>query len=112
MDDDPVIRHLIRQSLEDEGGSLVVCVANGAEALAYLHESPKPSLILLDLVMPLIDGLEFRRAQLGDPIFASIPVVVMTASERRVEASGMAATAVLLKPFSAEELRETVHRIC
>lgn len=79
VDDDRDIRDALCELLRDEG-YVAVAAANGEEALAYLGAHEPPSVILLDLMMPIMDGWEFRRIQQSDPALASIPVVVITAA--------------------------------
>src|SRR3569832_407091 len=79
VDDDVDIRVTISLILEDEGYA-VASAANGEEALRYLRSHPSPSLILLDLMMPGMDGVEFRAEQQRDAQLSGIPVVVVTAS--------------------------------
>ena len=62
VDDDPDIRDSLKEVLEDEGYE-VNGVANGREALDYLRKSPRPCVILLDLMMPVMDGWQFRKEQ-------------------------------------------------
>ena len=73
-------RGAIKMLLEWEGYQ-VDCAANGQEALDYLHGQGEPELILLDVMMPVLDGEEFRREQQRDPSLAKIPVVVVSALE-------------------------------
>src|SRR5207245_11627858 len=76
------------------GGHRVVSAANGQEALDRLHAMPPPSLILLDLMMPVMNGEEFRAVQLRDPTLASIPVGVVWAHPSAAEgAAGVGAAA-------------------
>ena len=80
VDDDPDIRDSLREVLEDEGYE-VACVGNGREALDHLKTaSPRPCVILLDLMMPVMDGWQFRREQKQDADIADIPLVVITAT--------------------------------
>src|SRR5688572_8239376 len=79
VDDDRELRESVCELLA-EGGYDALGMANGAAALSYIREQqPKPKVILLDLMMPEMNGWQFREAQLGDPAISSIPVVVMTA---------------------------------
>jgi len=80
VDDDMDIRECVCEALQEEGYD-VVQAANGAEALNCLHAaaSEAPSLIILDLMMPVMDGWEFRDQQLLDATLAEIPVIVMPA---------------------------------
>jgi CheY-like chemotaxis protein len=78
------------------------------------HRAPEtPCLVLLDLSMPRLGGSEFRRAQLGDPIVASVPVAVMsgaTDAEQRAQALGAVAT--VTKPIDFTVLLDVVRRYC
>lgn len=113
VEDDTTIRETIAELLEDEGYA-VSCAANGAEALAQLDAGSVPSLILLDLTMPVMDGWTFRSAQRSDPRLASIPTVVVSASHgadpRSLER--LAPDAFLAKPFDLDRLIDTVGRLC
>src|SRR5713226_6627597 len=74
----------LRSSLSDllrRDGYDVADAANGSEALDYLKSSPAPDLILLDLMMPVKDGWQFRIEQKKDPTIASIPVLAMSADD-------------------------------
>src|SRR4051794_38724785 len=78
VEDDAATRDALSIVLGDEGYT-VVGVANGQEAIHHLHSAAPPNLILLDLMMPIMDGWQFRRAQVQDPRLDSIPVVVLSA---------------------------------
>jgi CheY-like chemotaxis protein len=113
VDDDVGIRQAIAELLAEEGFE-VSCAANGAEALGMLEASSVPSLILLDLTMPVMDGWTFRNAQRRDPRLARIPTIVLTAihgGDPRVF-EPLAADAFLPKPFDLDRLMATVHRLC
>jgi CheY-like chemotaxis protein len=111
VDDDDGIREALCELLADAGHS-AVSVANGQAALDYLRKSPKmPCLILLDLMMPIMDGETFRRKQLADPDLCSIPVVVLTAAGREA-ASRVPADGILLKPVTLDETLAAIHRHC
>jgi CheY-like chemotaxis protein len=105
VEDDPSIREALAELLTEEGYA-VASAANGAEALALLELEAPPSLILLDLMMPVMDGWAFRSAQRRDPRLSRIPVLVLSAS--RVGDGGpeaeLAADAFLQKPFDLEAL--------
>jgi CheY-like chemotaxis protein len=80
IDDDASIRELLVEVLEEEGYP-VQSASNGEEALSILRTLPKlPKLILLDLMMPVMDGWAFRQEQLQDPLLIGIPVVVLSAA--------------------------------
>ncbi|HLI78438.1 MAG TPA: response regulator [Candidatus Binataceae bacterium] len=78
VEDDDGAREALSDCLELEGFK-VASARNGKEALDYLHRSPPPKVILLDLFMPVMTGWEFRDAQKKDAAIANIPVVVVTA---------------------------------
>ena len=110
-DDDDDIRDSIREVLEDEGYSVAVA-AHGREALECLAEV-RPQLILLDLSMPVMNGQEFRKAQLEHPIWKEIPVVVLSAAGRMQEkTSGMDAADLVAKPIKLDKLLLVVRRFC
>ncbi len=87
-------------------GYHVDCARNGKDALDILSSSASlPGVILLDLMMPDMDGYEFRKAQEGDERIANIPVVVMTAAgDAQVQGISMGAKGYLKKPFSNLDL--------
>ena len=110
VEDDFDLRDALVPILEYEGHR-VVSAANGKEALDRLHAMPPPSLILLDLMMPVMNGEEFRAEQLRDPVLASIPVVVLSAHPSAEErAAHLGAAGCLKKPFDIEDLLEHVRR--
>lgn len=78
VEDDADSRTMVQMLLEREGYA-VSTAANGLEALASAREQ-RPDLIVLDLMMPLMDGRAFRAAQLADPDLATVPVVLTTAA--------------------------------
>jgi CheY-like chemotaxis protein len=111
VDDDRDIRETMQELLEQEGYK-VETARNGMEALALVRRA-HPALILLDLFMPVMDGLEFRRLQREDPQLHGIPVVVVSAAagmEARVSELGVAG--FLEKPLRIEQLFEIVTRYC
>jgi CheY-like chemotaxis protein len=79
VDDEDAIRESLGEALEEDGFE-VVMAANGKQALDFLRHNARPSAILLDLMMPVMDGWEFRHAQLSDPLLREIPVLVISAS--------------------------------
>jgi len=110
VDDDPDIRDSLKEVLEDEGYT-VNSVANGREALDYLRRSPRPCVILLDLMMPVMDGWQFRQEQIRDATLADIPVIVVSAAGReRLEK--IHADAYLSKPVDLDELLGCVTQFC
>src|SRR5437899_6853400 len=77
VEDDPDVRDALVHLLETEGYT-VGAAGDGSEALACLRGASPPSLVLLDLMMPVMDGFEFRVQQLQDPRIAAIPVIVFS----------------------------------
>ena len=113
VDDDDDIRRSVVETLEDEGYR-VVTARNGQEALDLLRNSlPAPSLILLDLMMPVMDGRQFRAEQLKDPALAPIPVVLVTAHAFATqEARELTPHGHLEKPFELRDLLKIAERFC
>jgi CheY-like chemotaxis protein len=104
VDDDRDVIDALRLVLSEEGYE-VATASNGYEALVYLKShSPLPALILLDVMMPIMDGYEFRIEQQRDPSIALIPVVVVTAGAIGERVAEMGVTALLRKPFDLERL--------
>ena len=110
IDDDAGIRELLTIFLSFKGYP-ALGLANGAEALTYLQQTPLPQLILLDLTMPVMDGVAFRHAQQQDPHLSAIPVVVMSAVEELLALQGMA-DAYLPKPIDFDALLPLVEQYC
>jgi CheY-like chemotaxis protein len=109
VDDDEDNREVLREVLSDAGYS-VAGARDGAEALMLLRRV-RPDVILLDLNMPIMDGLEFRAAQKSDPSLAAIPTVVMTAVDRfRDRIADLAPEAALPKPLKLAQLLAIVQR--
>ena len=92
-------------------GFVATAVANGREALEYLRRGDRPDIILLDLMMPVMDGWEFRRKQQSDPALATVPVVVLSALDHR-RAADVDAVAFLKKPLDFDRLLELVRQHC
>ncbi|WP_437289356.1 response regulator [Sorangium sp. So ce406] len=112
VEDDLDIRSILSQLLVFEGYD-VEEAADGAEALALLRRDQPPALILLDLMMPVMDGWQLRAELQRDPALASIPVVIVSADVRaEQEASRLRVAGLLKKPLQIEPLLELVHRIC
>ena len=103
VDDDPTIRELVSVLLEAEGYQ-VKEASNGREALGLL-EQWSPDVIVLDMLMPIMDGVAFLDSQQASPRLRRIPVIVMSASFRlKHEGERSAASALLPKPFRIDEL--------
>jgi CheY-like chemotaxis protein len=117
VEDDRETRNMIAAWLATEGFN-VVAAEDGLEALHLLRtvrrRAPdQPCLVLLDLKMPRLSGKEFRRAQLGDPTVASVPVAVMSgATDLEKRAAALGAVATVPKPIDLDLLRDVVRRYC
>jgi CheY-like chemotaxis protein len=113
VDDDPDITDELGELLESEGYG-VAAAPNGLAALGQLRRGLRPCVILLDLMMPVMDGWDFRAQQLKDPELRDIPVVIITAagfSEASVKAQ-FGDIAFVPKPPPADGLLATVKRLC
>jgi CheY-like chemotaxis protein len=113
IEDDPDIRDMITQILELEGYA-VRSATDGSDALMQIRQGDGyPALILLDLMMPVMNGWEFRNAQLQDPGLAEIPVVVLSGDGTVAAKAGtMHANGFLKKPVDLNALLQTVERFC
>jgi CheY-like chemotaxis protein len=110
VEDDDEIREALTDVLEQQG-YLVEGARNGREALDLLHDHEAPRVILLDLMMPVMDGWQFRHAQLEDPLIARIPVVVLSAvANLRSRGADLHAAECLAKPVDVSYLLEAVSR--
>jgi CheY-like chemotaxis protein len=112
VEDDFLVRESISMLLEMEGFR-IESAENGRHALDLLYAQQElPCLILLDLMMPVMDGVEFRSRQLGDPKIASVPVVVVSGKARLDELASLQALAILQKPFQLETVLDIIDRHC
>jgi len=113
VEDDDGIRTTLARALQDEGYA-VTTAANGAEALRALEVANiLPGLILLDLMMPVMDGRAFRRQQLQMPRLAGIPVVVLTANSPAVQqVAELKVAQCLVKPMPLQLVLDAVARYC
>src|SRR5262249_36720462 len=117
VDDDPDVREMLAARL-GLAGFHAVGAEDGLEALHLLrtvrHRAPEtPCLVLLDLKMPRLSGNEFRRAQLGDPTVASVPVAVMSgATDIELRAQALGAVAAVTKPIDVDRLMTVVRTYC
>ena len=112
IDDDPDTREQLAEILT-EHGYLVTTARDGLEGLEKLKTDCAPSVILLDLMMPVMDGWQFRAKQLSEPQLAQLPVIVLSATtEIRRYAAEMKAAGFLSKPFMLDRLLGAVQRYC
>ena len=109
VDDDAEIRDLLQEFLEFEGFQ-VASARNGREAMDALRREPA-CVILLDLMMPVMNGWQFRAAQQNDPNISDIPVVVISAISARA-APPIDAREYLQKPLDLDRLIDVVRACC
>jgi CheY-like chemotaxis protein len=106
----------VAESVADVLQSAGYCTAiagNGREALDHLRKDNHPDLILLDMMMPVMDGWQFREEQRKLPALDSIPVVTVTADgDARAKAASIQASGHVVKPFMIDRLLDEVERIC
>jgi CheY-like chemotaxis protein len=95
VDDDPAVREIVRTTLESSGLKTFQA-ANGRAALDWLEHHPSPSLILLDLMMPEMDGFEFLEQIRNRDKLVDVPIVVLTAKELTEEERALLAERTLL----------------
>ncbi len=108
VEDDDGVQQALANVLREEGYE-VETVNDGTAALRRLNEGPPPSLILLDLMLPQMDGTEFRARQLADSRVANIPVIVVSARpDGRTTAQRIGAADFLPKPMSFDALIRAV----
>lgn len=111
VDDDPIIRMLLVESLKDAGYT-VTAARNGAEAIHRALEQ-RSDMVLLDLLMPGVDGFRFLRERQDHPHLANVPVIVLSAAgmEGLRDASQLRASAVLSKPVDLDVLSAVVDHV-
>lgn len=107
VDDEADIRDSLRDALEDEGYAVVVA-ANGREALAQLPHLRPPCAIILDIIMPVMSGVEFYATMQADPRYADIPVIVSTSDASRAP-SGVF---IMKKPLRLDRLLSALTKLC
>ncbi len=117
IEDDTVDAMAIRRAI-DKTGELdeLIHVVNGEEGLAYLRcqENEKPFLIMLDLNMPRMNGLEFLEAVKHDQILCRIPVVVLTTSTKSCDIAGTFSHSVagyMVKPIDSDKLVKIIQTV-
>ena len=109
VDDDMETRSLLRLILETEGYA-VVEASHGEEALGFIGPNSLPDIIVTDLVMPVLNGVELIERLRSEPRTATIPIVVVSASsdaEQALQTSGRI-EAIVRKPLAATEFAECI----
>lgn len=111
VEDVAEIRESLKDLLEISGYS-VITASNGREAMDHLNQNPSPSLILLDLMMPVMNGWEFLEQREKSEKLLNIPVVVTTAAGESKLQDVKNANAVIKKPIEFATLLSWVERFC
>jgi CheY-like chemotaxis protein len=112
VEDDDDIRETLADLLRSRGYA-VTAVTNGRDAIEWLKRSAAPCLIILDLMLPIMDGWEFRAQQMTDPSLAAIPVIVLSGiSDAKQHAVNLRAVDYLPKPIDLDRLYKTVEQHC
>lgn len=109
LEDDQGIREMLRLTLELEGFKAHLA-ADGRQGLQLLSEIPRPDVILLDLMMPVMNGWEFVEELDKDKNFATVPIVVVSANETKAQA--VRQDRFLAKPIDIDALIEIVKHFC
>ena len=113
VDDDRVIQQLLEVNLELEGYEVVGTASDGREALDKIAKL-KPDLVILDIMMPKMDGMAVCRHLKADPETAKIPVILLSARAQDMDIRDgldIGANAYLTKPFDPVELLDVVGRL-
>jgi CheY-like chemotaxis protein len=112
VEDDFVLRTSLAELLGDHG-YFVECAAHGLEAFQRLSTTrTKPSVIVLDLMMPYMGGIEFRTLQRALPSVADVPVIVITANgQSAVEAARLDVKETFFKPVNTSRLLEAIRAL-
>jgi CheY-like chemotaxis protein len=109
VDDDEDIREALKDLLASDGYQVDVA-ENGRDALAFMRRRGRPDLVLLDLMMPVMNGWEFLREKSRDDELNGVPVLVVTANPVPLEDDGV--TAVMQKPLRFDRLRIAIEKLC
>ena len=111
VDDEPLIAMALEAALEDVG-CRVSTAANGRQGLERLAEEPRPDLVLLDMMMPVMNGPAMLAAMGADPGLRGIPVIVLSSlPEEAVRARTEGVAAILLKPCTVDEVLDAIARV-
>lgn len=111
VEDDPDLRELLRVALTGDGYT-VSAAANGRDALRHLRSTASTCIIVLDLALPVMDGRQFRAAQLRDRSLAWIPVVLLSGDGEAAQyARQLGARSLVRKPVDVDLLRRALRRV-
>jgi CheY-like chemotaxis protein len=111
IEDDFMLRAHLAELLMSEGYH-VSCAADGAEALMRLVREPPPAAIILDIVLPRVNGVSFRQRQMAVPELRMIPTIALTAMKNLVDLEHLAFDMVLSKPASIDHLVAALAQLC
>ena len=110
VDDDADMRSALADALGE--GFEVAQAANGEEGLRWLRQAGRPCAVLLDLLMPQMDGGEFLARMREEPEYAQVPVLILTGIASSQLKRLLGAEAVFVKPFDTGQLRRELERLC
>jgi CheY-like chemotaxis protein len=111
VDDEPLIAMALEAVLEDAGYQ-VATAANGQQGLEQLTKMPCPELVLLDMMMPVMNGPAMLAAMAADQNLSGIPVIVLSSlPEEAVRARAKGAAAILRKPYTVDEILNVITRV-
>lgn len=112
IDDDEAVRLTLQRYLQTAGFE-VLTASSGPEGLQILRHGERFRAVLLDLMMPGMDGWRFRREQLGDPALATVPVIILTGAPLgQLVHEQLQAADYILKPVGREHLISVVSNFC
>ena len=107
VDDEREIRESLEEFLVDEGYSVSVA-ADGAEAMVRLRSEAAPQIVILDLLMPVMSGIEVYEAMQSDARLAAIPVIISTSDPSRAPSGNL----IMKKPINLDRLQSVIRRFC
>jgi CheY-like chemotaxis protein len=111
VDDEPLIAMALEAVLEDAGYQ-VATAANGQQGLEQLAKTPRPEIVLLDMMMPIMNGPAMLAAMAADPNLGGIPVIVLSSlPEDAVRARAKGVAAILRKPYTMDEILNVITRV-
>ena len=111
IEDDFILRAHLAELLMMEGYE-VCCAADGAEALRRLEREIAPSAILVDMIMPRVDGVTFRERQLQTPGLSDIPTIAITSLKTTSHLAGLRFAAIVRKPVDLDRMLSLLDRLC
>jgi CheY-like chemotaxis protein len=112
VEDDPTLVEVLAEIVSDEGHT-VATARNGRQALERLRSGgPLPRVLLMDLMMPVMDGWTLRREMLADPVLAQVPVIVFSAVDLVRRGRDLHASAMIEKPVDLQRLFTLLEEHC